>query len=85
MVLGGVHFTKRWKMGDHFETPSGVLFMASMTSSASMVLFHDSASEPVTWKLLLSVSIHPTTVLIATHIVVDDPHNNVFSCERQSV
>jgi hypothetical protein len=49
MVFGGVHFTKRWKMGDHFATPSGVLFMASRTSSASIVWFHDSASELVTW------------------------------------
>jgi hypothetical protein len=48
MVLGGVHFTRRWNMGDHFDTPSGVLSMALRTSSASMVLFHDSASEPVT-------------------------------------
>jgi hypothetical protein len=71
MVLGGLHFTRRWKMGDHLDTPSGVLFMASSTSSASIVLFHDSASEPVTcWK---------------AYIMIDDPHDNILSGERQGV
>ena len=81
MVLGGVHFTRRWKMGDHLETPSGVLFMASMTSSASMVLFQDSASEPVTCELLLSVVVRLERLAIVTYVVIDDPHDNIFSRE----
>lgn len=48
IVFGGVHFTRRWKMGDHLGMPSGVSFMALSTSSASMWLSQDSASEPVT-------------------------------------
>lgn len=71
-------------MGDHLETPSGVLLIASSTSSASMVLFHDSASEPVTYKEV-SKDEMINDDLIDTYIVVDDPYDNVLSSKRQSV
>lgn len=48
MVFGGVHLTSLWKIGDHSGMPSGVSFMAFITSSASIWLFQDSASDPVT-------------------------------------
>jgi hypothetical protein len=83
--LGGLHFTRRWKMGDHLDTPSGVLFMASSTSSASIVLFQDSASEPVTcWNTTL-VLVCWTLVVVEAYIMIDDPHDNILSGERQGV
>lgn len=86
IVLGGEHLTKRWKTGDHLGSPSGVSFMALITSSASMVLLQDSVSEPVTCGMNISVSLRSSGKgICVTYVVVDNPDHNIISCKSQGI